>query len=313
MRSADYVQETTTSIAGSSGNGAVTLTQITSVPRFSTVFGTSARAVRYVIEDTISKKMETGIGSVASNELTRTKPQVTWDGTTWNDQAPTAIQFGATPTSGDVVVRLAPTAEANGVTMHAIQSSITTDSNWRDYKVSGHLGLHGTSGTPILTASREYYQCYRLDFAGLLSGMKFEVTTLVAASSMSVALYEMGTNGLPGGKIVGFNNQSTASTGFKTDTTTGTWAPAGKIWLTPGWYVIGFIASHSIGVRSSNLGSTQSVQPTPYGKGSNSYGFADTVYAAGSGTTMPTSPAPTTALAPDAAGSRVWIGLSVIP
>ena len=38
MRAANYVEETTTSIAGTSGDGAVTLTQITSTPRFSTVF-----------------------------------------------------------------------------------------------------------------------------------------------------------------------------------------------------------------------------------------------------------------------------------
>jgi len=313
MRSADYTQETTTSIAGTVGDGAVTLTQITSTPRFSTVFGTAARAVRYVIENTVSKKMETGIGSVSSNVLTRTKPQITWDGTTWDDQAPAAIQFGAAPTSGDVVIRLAATAEAQGVSMHAIQTSITTDANWRDYKVSGHLGIQSAATTPTLTANREYYQCYRLDYAGLLSGMQFEVTTAVNSSSMSVALYEMGTNGLPGGKIVDFNNQSTIATGFKTDTTSGTWTPAAKVWLTPGWYVIAFIASHAIAVRASTASTAGSITPTPYGKGSNTYGFADTVYAAGSGTTMPASPSPTTALAPDSSGSRVWIALKVSP
>ena len=71
MRSADYVEETTTSIAGTSGDGAVTLTAVTSKPRLSTVFGTQATTIRYVIEDTSSKKFEQGLGSVSSNVLTR--------------------------------------------------------------------------------------------------------------------------------------------------------------------------------------------------------------------------------------------------
>ena len=108
MRAANFIEETTTSIAGTNGDGAVTLSQITSRPRFSTVLGTQNTTVRYVIEDTVIFKYESGIGHVSSNVLTRTKPQVTWDGTTYTDVGTTALQFGSSPTSGNIRVRMAP-------------------------------------------------------------------------------------------------------------------------------------------------------------------------------------------------------------
>ena len=80
MRSMDYVEMTTTSIAGTLGDGAVTCTAITNTPTFTLAFGAGAATVMYVIEDVVNKKFEKGIGSVAGNVLTRTKPQLTWSG-----------------------------------------------------------------------------------------------------------------------------------------------------------------------------------------------------------------------------------------
>jgi len=313
MRAADYVEETTTSIAGTVGDGAVTLTQITSTPRFSTVFGTTARQVRYVIEDTVNMKMEQGIGSVASNVLTRTKPQITWDGTTWKDGnsgAVTAIQFGAAPTSGNVKIRMSATAESQGVNIEVRQNTVAGDTNWRDYAISGHIPWNNNGSGSTLTANREYYACVKVETPGLLSGVQLEVTTAVASSNIALALYELGSTGLPTGKIVDFNGFTTTTTGFKTDTTTSTWTPTGGVWLTPSWYVVGFIASHAIGIRCANNGTC--LGATPYGNAGGGYGWGDVVYVAGSGTTLPATPAPTTMLNGVGTLSKPWIGLKVV-
>lgn len=310
MRAANYVEETTTSIAGTSGDGAVTLTAITNVPRFSTVFGTQATTVRYVIEDTANKKFETGIGSVSSNVLTRTRPQVTWDGTTYDDSTPSPIQFGSTPTSGNIKIRMAATAEAQAPVISARNSSIAGDGEWRDYPITNGSVWDSNGGGELLTADREYYSCYRLDQAGALSGIKFEVTTSVASSNMKTALYALGSNGLPGAKIVDFNVLATATTGFKVDTATGTWTPAGPIWLPAGWYYVGWINSHAVSIRGFGSNSAD-ISRTPLGR-NGGYGWGNTVFVAGSyASGLPASPAPTTMLSASNALSVPWIGLKV--
>jgi len=312
MRAANYVEETTTSIAGTSGNGAVALTAIASTPRFSTVFGSQATTVRYVIEDTVGKKFETGIGSVASNVLTRTKVQLTWDGTTYDDTTPSAIAFGSTPTSGNIRVRISATAEIVAPVIPSVNTTIAGDSNWRDYPITNIADWTGAGTGEALTADREYYTCYRLDSAGLLSGIQFEVTTAQASSNMKTALYSVGSNGLPGAKIVDFNVLATTTTGFDTDTTTGTWSPAGTPWLTPGWYYIGFINSHAVAIRGQTSIESR-VGRTPLGRHS-SYGYGNTVFVAGSyATGLPASPAPTTLISASNLLSVPWIGLKVTP
>lgn len=313
MQSADYVAETTTSIAGTSGDGAVTLTAITNRPRLSTVFGTTKRWVRYVIEDTVNHKFEQGIGSVTSNVLTRTRPQVTWDGTTWSDKAPAALQFGSSPTSGNIVIRLAATAEGTPAVIDARQASVAGDSNWRDYRFSAHCdGAMPAYSSMALTADREYYFAHRLDTPGLLSGLQLEVTTLVASSNLKWALYDVGSDGLPGSKIVDGNIIDTSTTGFKADTTKSTWTPSNGIWLNPGWYCIGILPSAAISVRSANYKGGQ----TPFGLSSISYGHGDCIFASGSyATGLPADASAHAAggtMQPKNANNVIYIGLKVV-
>lgn len=287
MRSANYVEETTTSIAGTSGDGAITLTAITNTPRFSTVFGTQATTIRYVIEDTVNKKFETGVGSVASNVLTRTRPQVTWDGTTYDDSTPSALQFGATPTSGNIKVRLSATAESQSPNMPGQNATLGSDT-WRDYSLTSHMSLVSSGAGAALTAGREYYFYYKLDRSGLLEGIRFE-TTAALAGTLKLALYAIGQTGLPVSKIVDFNAGSTASIAVVTDTATGTWSPAGPVNLTSGWYCIGFICDVAATIRamSSYVGQSKG---TPLGR-SGGYGWSNNLFVAGSHATgMPAVP-----------------------
>lgn len=313
MRAANYVEETTTSIAGTSGDGAVTLSQITSKPRFSTVLGTQNTTVRYVIEDTVNFKFETGIGHVSSNVLTRTQVRVTWDGTTYTDNGATALQFGASPTSGNIKIRMSPTAETIFPELPAIQTVVSSGGSWDIYRLSDHYYSTSNSGTgAALTADREYYSCYRLSGGGVLSGAQFEVTA-TAAASLKWALYSCASTGLPGAKIVDFVTTSTSSTGIKTDTATASWTPAGKVRLVPGWYYIGHISAGTASLRGVTASTSFASSLTPIGR-PNSYGYGSRIYVAGNYTTgLPATPnlSGGSVDSVTGAGSNTWWGLKV--
>lgn len=316
MRSADYVEMTTTSIAGTSGDGAVTCTQITSTPTFTIVFGSAATTVRYVIEDTVNKKFETGIGSVASNVLTRTAPRVTWDGSTLDDTSPSALQFGSSPTSGNVKIRLAPTvAHVGFVGLPGRQTTISGDSNWRDYDFSATVRYTGSNNGLVLTADREYYQVWRQTYQGRLNGMQININATPGTSAMKVALYSIGSDGLPSQKLLDFNSLTTTTTGVKTDTTTSTWSPAGEFFMSPGWYAIGFIANAAITLPAGGSGTSAETTQMPYGR-KNVYGGSTLVYVSGSYTTgLPANPTWSGATLgdPGTYHSNVMFGLRVQP
>lgn len=314
MRSANYVEMTTTSIT-SAGAGAVTCTQITSLPTFTTVFGSQSTDVRYFIEDTVNKTFETGIGKVAANVLTRTRPQVTWNGTTWDDSTPSPLVFAGSgsPSSGNIKIRLCALSEISVAAVPNRQNTIAGDATWYQYPLSDHIPHSGTGGSSAtLVADREYYSPYKIPNGGLLTGAQFGCDASIASSNLKWALYSIGYDGFPGQKIVDFVTTSTASTGIKTDTATGSWTPAGPVWLTPGWYYIGFVCSHAIGVKCGGSG-VSFISGSPLGKGS-AYGTAPWVYVAGSyASGMPAIPSLGSAGLGDAGvKSEFWLGLKVV-
>lgn len=312
MLTANGIYETTTSIGGTLGNGAVTLIQVTNVPRVSYAFNRTAN-LRYIIEKISTGQLEVGYGTFASNVLTRNKQIMTYDGaTTWNDINPTPLQFGSSPTSGDVIIRLAALADDKAPIIDVRQTSVTGDATWRDYYFSEAIGGDSAGTAATLTANREYYLAFKCGTPGTLLALQMEVTTAVAASNIAIALYELGTDPTKpvGAKITDFAGFSTASTGVKTDSSPASWTPAGAPRLEASWLVIGFIASHAIGIRCRV---STNAQHTPWGR-FNSYGHSDTIYAAGSGTTLPAVPSPTTMLAMNSAnGASAWMGLKIAP
>jgi hypothetical protein len=309
MRSANYVEETTTSIAGTAGNGAITLTAVSGLPRFSNAFGTQNTQVRYIIEDTVNKTMETGIGNVSSNVLTRSSPQITWNGTTYADAAPAALAFGATPTAGDIKIRLAATAEHAMNSLTGTNTTITgAFSAWQEYRPSAAFPIVPGS-TRLLVAAREYYNSYLLPNGGLLDGAQIQVMTAVVSSGLKMSLHPVLRNGLPGSKIVDFGVFDTATTGIKTRSDPSLWAPAGAVWLTPGWYFVGYIPSHAIAINGTSGTVNTSGMPLGF---SNTYGQTDTIHINGNYTTgIPNSPAPTTLAPVNGAEARHTIGLRV--
>ena len=316
MRAANYVEETTTSIAGTSGDGAVTLTAITGIPRFSTVFGTQATAFRYVIEDTINKKFETGIGSVSSNVLTRTSPQITWDGSTYDDSTPSPIAFGSSPTSGDIKIRMSAVAESQGATMPGFgKSSDFTgrDATWGDYPLSGHVTPWSNAGASTNAGTTLNFQYYRLDYAGLLSGVQVDCTGGVAGRSLIHGLYSIGANGLPNSRIVGFNDLDCSTTAVKTDTTTSTWTTSAPVWLTPGWYAYGFCMSNTgANLRMFTNSASNTFSVTPIGRTSTYAGWKGMLNTTENATTGPVPAVPSLAGAAANTSQQLWVGLKVI-
>lgn len=316
MRAADYLEMTTTSIAGTSGDGDVTCAQITNMPTFTIVFGSAATIVRYVIEDTVNKKFETGIGSVSSNVLTRTAPRITWDGTTLDDTSPSALQFGSSPTSGNIKIRLSATvANVGFVGLPGRQTTISGDANWRDYDFSATVRYTGSTNNLVLTADREYYQLWRQTYQGRLNGMQLNIVATPGTSAMKVALYSIGSNGLPSQKLLDFNSLTTTTTGIKTDTATGTWSPAGEFLMSPGWYALGFITNAAITINGNGSATSAESTQMPYGR-KNVYGSSSLVYVTGSYSTgLPANPTWTGATLgdPGTYQSNILFGLRVQP
>lgn len=317
MRSANYVEETSTSIAGTNGNGVITLTALVKTPRFSTAFGSNNTTIRYVIEDTANKKFETGIGVVGGNTLTRTKPQITWDGTTYDDSNPTPLQFGTTPPANTIKIRLSATAESQGVLMpgRLLSSSGVTgqDASWGDYPISNHLTPWNTGGTnigvPTYNISYSYYQ---LSHAGLLTGFQLDVTSAATARVLSTGIYSIGSNGLPDQLITQFSSIDPATTGVKASTDTANWSSAGPVWLSPGWYAIAFsINNTGVTLRGHLNAAANAFGPTPLGRSA--------AYAGNKGSLL-TTEQPNVYVLPQkplltgasiSSGSQVWVGLRV--
>ncbi len=254
------------------------------------------------------------MGSVASNVLTRSWPQFTYDGSTFNALTPTALTFTGSPTAGDILIRMGASSKGRGTGSFARQTTITGDANWRDYPIGGDIKWDSNGASFTLTAAQEYYAPYLLNTAGVLSGIQFEVMTLVAASNIKMALYNHDYDGLPGNKILDFVTTATATTGIKTDTASASWTPAGKRYLVPGWYWIGFIPSHAIAIRGNNNSDGHQV-PTPLGR-KDGYGYGGTANVAGVyATGLPAIPTlGSAAMSSTAVTPGVpWFGLKVIP
>lgn len=312
MRSANFVEETTSSIAGVNGNGAISLVQLAGTPRFSTVFGNQATTIRYVIHDTVNIRYETGIGSVAANVLTRIRPQVTWDGSVYSDNVPSPIAFGSTPAIGNIRIRMSATAESQGPIMPGVNTTITTGDLFTIYRLNNSIrdNTNGLAGT--LVANMEYYFCYRLDSSGLLDGFGLDVMT-AAGTGIKTALYAMGNDGLPSSKIVDFNLINSTTTGFKADTSTATWTPSGPVWLVPGWYIIGLISDGACAIRGASH-AFQQTSATPFGR-ANGYGNTSLISISGRNYTtgLPSFPSMSGAILRNENNSitGLWLGLRV--
>lgn len=244
MSAADFIEETTTSIAGTNGNGAVTLSQQTGLPRFSSVFGTNPRHVDYVIEDTVGLKFEKGFGIVSGNVLTRTLVHATWDGTTYLNSGAVALAFGSAPTTGNIRIRLAPTVDASFRAPPALQLANTS---FGGYNPSAHVNCPNGGTSTSFSTGIEYYFPYLNAIRGAVAGIGFKLNTVGAAGAqVKMGIYEVGPDGLPGACITQTNAIDAASGAgsVHADATPASWlVNPGPIRLATEWYYIGFLVN----------------------------------------------------------------------
>lgn len=229
------------------GTGALTLTAVTGYPVWADVLGTSGvRLVQYTITQftttaqTVIAKFEIGWGDLDLSTLilTRRKVVATWDGTSYVTAAPTALSF--VTTAGLVTVTCDPTAELPPLAVPAANISLGDG--------LGNLTSHNTTANTIYTptAGTEYYVPYLHHQTGEIVAAGLYVTTATAGGA-KLGMYEVGTDGLPGQRLVDLTAGAVVDTGTLGARTT-TVSPA---YLAPGWYYAAVLFSVAAPVRGN--------------------------------------------------------------
>ncbi|HVJ54882.1 MAG TPA: hypothetical protein VM689_20650 [Aliidongia sp.] len=281
MSRADFISMTASAIAGTGGNGAVTLVQVTApvnVPTFSQAFGSSARMVDYTIIDGVAGKWEKGFGSVAGNVLTRSSIHETYDGATYLSGNPSALAFGSTPTVGNIVIRLAPTSDFALPVPSAIQRTVGSDS-FLGYQLSGAIATDNNGSNAALSTGIEYYFPYLNLIRGKIDAVLIGIGSVGAANAgAKLGIYEVGPDGLPGPCITLANALPLTATGPAVDATPASWGVnAGPIRLTPGWFYIGAMVNDATAQLQMFQGiSGRALIYPPTGR-VNGYGFGTSV------------------------------------
>jgi hypothetical protein len=274
MQRANFVEETAVSIAGTNGNGDVTLTPVYGYPSIERALGTGTVFIPYVIEDTYNFKMESGLGKVVGGVLTRLKPQTTWDAATdtYNNFAPAPLEFGSNPEPGSIRVRIALTAE-NSPPLHPgmVNAGLSTEA-WNQYPISPHLGAQTGSGAGVSSSpGTEFHTYYRLDYGGRLTGLQIDLTGSYANSIIRLAVYDIGPDALPSRKLAQTHNIDASTTGLRTLNDPSLWVHGQNVFLNPGWYTVMYQTSYGISVRGLLNGNSAGTGPSPLGRTGPSY------------------------------------------
>jgi hypothetical protein len=209
------------------------------------VFGTGARMVEYVIDDNVTGYKEAGIGNVASNVLTRTQPRETWNGTTFDNTAPAALAFGSSPASGNIRIRMAPLAWSFTPNPQFHNSSIG------DFNLGLMCGDINGGPTQSNQWGADQEAWYPYLWRGTREIDQFAVRAPVSNTGRSVkyCISEVGTNGLPGKKLIDIGTVSFNTSGTKT-VTSSSFSPSGDAWLAPGYYYIGQIHDGTVDINT---------------------------------------------------------------
>ncbi len=152
----------------------------------------------------------------------------TWvDGTaTYDDSDPAAISKSGTST---IRIDLNSASAFRGLpAMGAAGSS-------SKYLASGHIAQFEQSTS--LTADNDTYIPFECRTQGKCTGMAVPVVTTASANA-KVALYSIGSDGLPDKRLIA-NNTGGA---LATTVTTYTWDSSATIWVQPQWYYVAIIS-----------------------------------------------------------------------
>lgn len=300
---ADFLECTTTSIGGIAGAGAVTLARYNGLPLPNDIWGAAVIDVDYVISDQTTAptvpKLERGVGTITSGVLTRTLPRLTWNGTAYDEYNPAPLAFGVAPAAGNVRVRIAPTSD------QFVQAppSINT-ANFTSWGMVGWMPTANLIGPPGLIAggagfsviaNREYYFPYLSAVRGNITGMGIWVADDLAGVHYKMAIYGVGSDGLPGPCISKSGIITCTTPGIAADQNSPAWTlRAGPLMLRCGWFYIGvvFDAPCELGAasRASLAGPTPLGQLDQFGWGSAILRNSSNTYVTGLPSGAPTGP-----------------------
>jgi len=286
---ADYLEMSVTSIAGTNGNGAVTMSRITNTPTFDESFNTSSltRTVEYVIEDTSRLCFERGIGTVTGNVLTRGSPKTTWDQTTLNQNNPTAFAFLASGSAGNIRVRCSPTMASAAPTYPGVMQGVSPVNLNLGHHTSAHISMNAIQSSTTVVTGTEYYLPYLWEGNGAITSFAIWLQTAQTGAAVKVGIYETQTDGTPGNCITHCNagaiSLSSGSGALVTSaiTTANNWSVESPN-IAPGWYYIGLVFTATTTfptIGHHAIGSM--VRMSPIGWGAN-YGAAQVLLATAS-------------------------------
>lgn len=278
---ADYLEMSVSSIAGTNGNGAVTMTRITNTPTFDESFNTSSlvRTVEYVIEDTVRLCFERGIGTVTGNVLTRGSVKMTWDRTTLNQNNPSAFAFTAAGSVGDIRVRCSPTMATAAPTYPGVMQGSSPVNLSLGHHTTAHISMNALQSSTIVVTGTEYYLPFLWEGNGAVTSFAIWLQTAQAGAAVKVGIYEVQTDGTPGNCITHCNAgaislaSGSATLVTSSITTANNWSVEAPN-LPPGWYYIGMVFTATATFPTIGHHAIASLcKMTPIGWGAN-YGTA---------------------------------------
>jgi hypothetical protein len=215
----NWTKATTTT----TGPGALTLAAVSGFPLPSGWFPVGALVPYSII--TSDGKAESGIGTLgATNTLTRTRVNSTFDGTTANNTTATALTLAA----GTHNVYIGPMTE----TLYG--SSVFPPSGPTNSNVISLSHTNTQANVAIAAAAqRATAWPFLLGVGGIVTGLSGYVSVAQTGATVLLALYEAGPGGMPVRQIVKAATTVDASTtGFKSaSAAANTYVPPGDYWI----------------------------------------------------------------------------------
>jgi hypothetical protein len=219
----DGIKQTT----ATTGSGALTLSAVTGYPKLSDVFAVG-QLFSYTLLDSNGLLLEAGDGALTdATTMTRAKVCATFSGTTYANSAPSAISLSGTTTV--VCTPHAATLESMLPTVDSQSASISR------YLTSAHRNLATTTSGP--SANNVQYMPFLLRCGAPVASLAVNVTTLGAGDTARAGLYVCNEKGYPGALLATTGSLDLSTTGVKGGTL------AAPLFLPPGWYYTGFVAS----------------------------------------------------------------------
>lgn len=198
----NWIKQTTTT----TGTGDLTLATVSGFPAFSSQFAASERFAYAIIDDATGGPIERGIGYInGSGNLVRERPMATFVSGTYTGANASAVDL--------------PAGAKRVVCVEGAQTALTsTQGAWATTKRGyGDMGIAAGAGTLALVADRAYAVPFSAAVDADIDALLFRVSTAAASGSAAkVAVFSVGSDGLPGVLLAESSAIAVDTNGIKT-------------------------------------------------------------------------------------------------